>query len=70
MYQQNSKSLKCQLSCVDKHSPHKPVVLQEHPEDPCGCVKVEITVDGMALSKIMVHHQYASFDPAISSQEV
>ncbi|KTF93026.1 hypothetical protein cypCar_00029060 [Cyprinus carpio] len=41
----------------------------EHPEDPCGCVKVEITVDGMALSKIMVHHQYASFDPAISSQE-
>ncbi|RXN29007.1 RING finger 17 [Labeo rohita] len=41
----------------------------EHPEDPCGCVKVEITVDGMALSRIMVHHQYATFDPAISSQE-
>ncbi|XP_059355870.1 RING finger protein 17-like isoform X2 [Carassius carassius] len=41
----------------------------ERPEDPCGCVKVEITVDGMALSKIMVHHQYASFDPAIISQE-
>ncbi|XP_016093416.1 RING finger protein 17 isoform X2 [Sinocyclocheilus grahami] len=41
----------------------------EHPEDPCSCVKVEIMVDGMALSKIMVHHQYASFDPAIGSQE-
>ncbi|KAL1267800.1 hypothetical protein QQF64_033163, partial [Cirrhinus molitorella] len=41
----------------------------EHPEDPCGSVKVEIMVDGMAFSKIMVHHQYATFDPAISSQE-
>lgn len=51
-------------------SPTKPVVLQEHPEDPRGCVTVEIMVDGMALSKIMVHHQYATFDPAISSQEV
>uniref|UniRef100_A0A8C1DMD7 Ring finger protein 17 n=1 Tax=Cyprinus carpio carpio TaxID=630221 RepID=A0A8C1DMD7_CYPCA len=45
------------------------VHIMEHPENPCGCVKVEITVDGMALSKIMVHHQYATFDPAISSQE-
>lgn len=51
-------------------SPSNPVVLQEHPEDPCDCVTVEIMVDGMALSKIMVHHQYATFDPAISSQEV
>ncbi|XP_048049667.1 RING finger protein 17 isoform X3 [Megalobrama amblycephala] len=45
------------------------VYIMEHPEDPRGCVTVEITVDGMALSKIMVHHQYATFDPAISSQE-
>ncbi|ROI57083.1 RING finger protein 17 [Anabarilius grahami] len=44
-------------------------VIPEHPEDPRGCVTVEIMVDGMALSKIMVHHQYATFDPAISSQE-
>lgn len=51
-------------------SPSKPVVFQEHPEDPRGCVTVEIMVDGMALSKIMVHHQYATFDPAISCQEV
>ncbi|XP_021334643.1 RING finger protein 17 isoform X1 [Danio rerio] len=45
------------------------VQIMEHPKDPCGCVTVEIMVDGMALSKIMVHHQYATFDPAISSQE-
>lgn len=43
---------------------------QEHPEDPCGCVTVEITVDGMVLSKIMVHHQYATYDPDFKSQEV
>ncbi|XP_067300010.1 RING finger protein 17 isoform X2 [Pseudorasbora parva] len=45
------------------------IYIMEHPEDPCGCVTVEIMVDGMALSKIMVHHQYATFDPAISNQE-
>ncbi|XP_077073070.1 RING finger protein 17 isoform X4 [Siphateles boraxobius] len=45
------------------------VYIMEHPEDPCNCVTVEIMVDGMALSKIMVHHQYATFDPANSSHE-
>lgn len=45
------------------------VHIMEHPEDPCGCVTVEMTVDGMALSKIMVHHQYATFDPDFKSQE-
>ncbi|XP_052004314.1 RING finger protein 17 [Xyrauchen texanus] len=45
------------------------VHIMEHLEDPSGCVNVEITVDGMALSKIMVHHQYANFDSAISSKE-
>ncbi|XP_055070435.2 RING finger protein 17 isoform X1 [Misgurnus anguillicaudatus] len=45
------------------------VYIMEHPEDPRGCVTVEITVDGMALGKIMVHHQYATFDPDYKSQE-
>ncbi|XP_056611045.1 RING finger protein 17 isoform X1 [Triplophysa dalaica] len=41
------------------------VHIMEHPEDPCGCVTVEITVDGMVLSKILVHHQYATYDPRL-----
>ncbi|TRY97078.1 hypothetical protein DNTS_027273, partial [Danionella cerebrum] len=45
------------------------VLIMEHPKEPSGCVTVEIILDGMPLSKIMVHHQYATFDPTISKQD-
>uniref|UniRef100_A0A3B4DBK2 Ring finger protein 17 n=1 Tax=Pygocentrus nattereri TaxID=42514 RepID=A0A3B4DBK2_PYGNA len=41
----------------------------ELPENLRGMVTVEIMLDGMALSRIMVHHQHATIDPPISSLE-
>uniref|UniRef100_A0A8B9JI58 RING finger protein 17 n=1 Tax=Astyanax mexicanus TaxID=7994 RepID=A0A8B9JI58_ASTMX len=45
------------------------VQIMELPENLHGLVTVEIILDGMALSRIMVNHQHASFDPSISIPE-
>uniref|UniRef100_W5KUQ3 Ring finger protein 17 n=1 Tax=Astyanax mexicanus TaxID=7994 RepID=W5KUQ3_ASTMX len=45
------------------------VQIMELPENLHGLVTVEIILDGMALSRIMVNHQHASFDPSISVPE-
>ncbi|XP_076857432.1 RING finger protein 17 isoform X2 [Brachyhypopomus gauderio] len=45
------------------------VQVMELPEDPRGLVTVEIMLDGMPLSRIMVHHQHATVDPDVSSTE-
>ncbi|XP_036430958.1 RING finger protein 17 [Colossoma macropomum] len=45
------------------------VQVMELPENLRGMVTVEIMLDGMALSRIMVHHQHATMDPPISSHE-
>ncbi|KAI4883302.1 hypothetical protein NFI96_024399 [Prochilodus magdalenae] len=44
--------------------------IMELPENQRGLVTVEIFLDGMALSRIMVHHQHATIDPAISEFDV
>ncbi|KAI5628523.1 RING finger protein 17, partial [Silurus asotus] len=41
----------------------------ELPEDPHGLVNVEMILDGMPLSRIMVHHQHATFNLPIGSPE-
>ncbi|XP_017324761.1 RING finger protein 17 isoform X1 [Ictalurus punctatus] len=41
----------------------------ELPEDPRGLVTMEIILDGMPLSKIMMHHQHVTFSPSIGSPE-
>uniref|UniRef100_A0A673WF16 Ring finger protein 17 n=1 Tax=Salmo trutta TaxID=8032 RepID=A0A673WF16_SALTR len=48
--------------CVDMQ-------VMELPEDPLGCLTVQISLDGMTLSRIMVHHQHASVDQAIASTQ-
>ncbi|XP_038863006.1 RING finger protein 17 [Salvelinus namaycush] len=48
--------------CVDMQ-------VMELPEDPLGCLTVQISLDGMTLSRIMVHHQHASVDQAIASMQ-
>ncbi|XP_072541367.1 RING finger protein 17 [Salminus brasiliensis] len=45
------------------------VQIMELPENPRGSVTVEIILDGMALSRIMVYHQHATIDPLSSSPE-
>ncbi|XP_066515658.1 RING finger protein 17-like isoform X2 [Hoplias malabaricus] len=45
------------------------VQVMELPDNPQGLVTVEIILDGMALSRIMVHHQHATIDPPIGSFE-
>ncbi|XP_012993452.1 RING finger protein 17 isoform X2 [Esox lucius] len=37
------------------------------PADPLGCLTVLISLDGMSVSRIMVHHQHASLEPAVES---
>ncbi|XP_053090427.1 RING finger protein 17 isoform X2 [Pangasianodon hypophthalmus] len=41
----------------------------ELPDDPRGLVTVEIILDGMPLSKIMMHHQHATFSLSVGSPE-
>ncbi|KAF7709854.1 hypothetical protein HF521_016704 [Silurus meridionalis] len=41
----------------------------ELPEDPHGLVNVEMILDGMPLSRIMVHHQHATFNLPISPED-
>uniref|UniRef100_A0A4W5RKN9 Ring finger protein 17 n=1 Tax=Hucho hucho TaxID=62062 RepID=A0A4W5RKN9_9TELE len=48
--------------CVDMQ-------VMELPEDPLGCLTVQISLDGMPLSRIMVHHQHASVDQAVASTQ-
>ncbi|KAK6309769.1 hypothetical protein J4Q44_G00196500 [Coregonus suidteri] len=48
--------------CVDMQ-------VMELPEDPLGCLTVQISLDGMTLSRIMVHHQHASVDQAIAATQ-
>ncbi|XP_036401470.1 RING finger protein 17 [Megalops cyprinoides] len=43
--------------------------IMELPSDPLGNMTVQVLLDGMTLSRIMVHHQHATFDPAASAQE-
>lgn len=38
--------------------------------DPRGHVTVQITVDGIDVSKFMVHHQHAIMRPIISKEKV
>ncbi|KAJ8246735.1 hypothetical protein GJAV_G00254800 [Gymnothorax javanicus] len=49
--------------CVDLH-------IMELPSDPQGHMTVQVLLDGMALSQIMVHHQHATFDPSVSPKEM
>ncbi|KAJ8013110.1 hypothetical protein DPEC_G00049880 [Dallia pectoralis] len=41
--------------------------VMELPADPLGCLTVQISLDGMSVSRIMVHHVHASMDPAVES---
>ncbi|XP_061092080.1 RING finger protein 17 isoform X2 [Conger conger] len=49
--------------CVD-------LQIMELPSDPQGQVTVQVLLDGMTLSRIMVHHQHATFDPSVSAKEM
>ncbi|XP_035264204.1 RING finger protein 17 isoform X1 [Anguilla anguilla] len=49
--------------CVD-------LQIMELPSDPQGHVTVQVLLDGMTLSRIMVHHQHATFDPSVSATEM
>ncbi|KAJ8352610.1 hypothetical protein SKAU_G00240860 [Synaphobranchus kaupii] len=49
--------------CVD-------LQIMELPSDPQGHVTVQVLLDGMTLSRIMVHHQHATFDPDVSAKEM
>ncbi|KAG9330401.1 hypothetical protein JZ751_025522 [Albula glossodonta] len=48
--------------CVD-------LQIVELPSDPRGHVTVQVWLDNMPLSRIMVHHQHATFDPEVSQEE-
>ncbi|XP_062861401.1 RING finger protein 17 isoform X2 [Trichomycterus rosablanca] len=45
------------------------VQVMEVPDDPRALVTVELMLDGMPLSRIMVHNQHATFDPAVEIPE-
>ena len=42
-------------------------VCQDQPEDPRGCLMVQVFLQGLTLSRIMVHHQHASMDQLASA---
>ncbi|XP_046903761.1 RING finger protein 17 [Hypomesus transpacificus] len=46
--------------CVDMQ-------LMDQPEDPRGCLMVQVYLQGLTLSRIMVHHQHASMDQPASA---
>ncbi|KAL0963607.1 hypothetical protein UPYG_G00308540 [Umbra pygmaea] len=41
--------------------------VMELPADPLGCLTVHISLDGMSVGKIMVHHQHASADQTVEA---
>ncbi|KAM6970584.1 RING finger protein 17 [Aplochiton taeniatus] len=45
------------------------VQFMDLPSDSRGCVTVQISLDAMPLSRIMIHHQHASADPSALTQE-
>ncbi|KAJ8407109.1 hypothetical protein AAFF_G00287850 [Aldrovandia affinis] len=51
------------------HTRYVHLQIMELPSDPRGHVTVQVLLDGMTLSRIMVHHQHATFDPDVSTQE-